>query len=466
LSAAPSPLTAWPPDGRTLHEIGLVDARYPVTGASMWLPHGFALASHVIALFAAELDSRGFERVALPPVVPAAVLDRQRAGGLGDFRGRVFFASSPHWRDEMVLAPTIEGQISSIWADWLGRGMAAPPLRMWSARSVARYEPNVPRPMWNERFVWPFVEAQTGTLEPVDGDVVALMAASERVCRSAGLPVLMVERVGRPGFSPGYASRRFELVTVMPSGAVSTLSSVYDLATRFSEAFGVRVDGQPLRMVNFACSSRLLLSVVGHSLAADGMPAYHPRIAPVQVAVVAERRQHADRAARLAATLRDLGIRARACPGGSGATSQVRWAARHGAPILLRTTLGRLTMQVRPPGSEREASLDEVALGGTIREALADLMTARERRCAAAATGMVTARTSADGIRSSGGMSSALVCGAERCLLRMLDHVDLDVVGRSWPGGASIPDAAGACILCGDPASQRLLVGRKMTGEK
>src|SRR5262249_44773468 len=157
-----------------------------------------------------------------PAIVPDAALERQHRGSLGDFRGRVFYASGPWLGDSMVLAPTVEGQISAIWADWLRERVATPPLRIFTVRSIARYEPNLPRPMWNERFVWPFVEAQTGTLTPADQEIATLMAGSARACALAGLPVIQVERVRRPGSPPGYAARRLELVSLMPSGAVTT----------------------------------------------------------------------------------------------------------------------------------------------------------------------------------------------------------------------------------------------------
>jgi hypothetical protein len=458
-----SSLTAWPPDAGALHVIGLIDARYPLTGATMWLPHGFALASQVIALFVAEFEARGFERVALPAIVPEAALERQHRGGLGDFRGRVYYASSPWLGGDMVLAPTIEGQISSIWADWLRHGIATPPFRMWCVRSIARYEPNVPRPLWNERFVWPFIEAQTGTLSTVDEDIAALMAGSERVCASAALPVIQVERVRRPGSSPGYARRRLELVTLMPSGAVTSLSSVYDLGTRFSEAFDVSVGGRYLQMVNFACSSRLVLAIVGQSLAADGMPAYHPRIAPVQVAVIAGRREHSDRATAIAATLGDVGIRARTCAGPGGVARQVSWAMRHGAPVLLHTTSSGVTLHVRTRGSEQEVPLGDGDPGGEeIRDVLRSLAAAQERRCGAAVASMV----SPDGAAATGMISRARLCGADRCLEGLLDHASLDVIGRSWPTESSTSDSVGECFICRREASQRVLVGRKAAGEK
>jgi hypothetical protein len=362
----------------------------------------------------------------------------------------------------MALVPTIEAQISQIWHDWIAAG-EVPPFRAWTARTVARHESNAVRPLWKERLVWPFIEAHSGCVGAGDRDIENLMLASEAVCLRMGVPVVPLERLRRPGVSGGYALRRLELGTIMPTGEVTILTSVYDLGTRFSEAFDVRSGRDLLTMVNYACSARMILALIGHSLIEDGYPAYHPSVAPVQIGVISAQSGDAPTAADLATAVSALGIRAESYAGVGNLDTQRTRASRHGAPIVLTVSGRSVLIALRAQGTSARSAT--VPLGETVA-AIGGLWTDVLRICSQHCLDQRATLVRHESAPGKGYMCAVPLCDSATCVTNMLDTGSFDVLGRPWPSPWALGGSEPKCHICGNATDLEVLLGQKVAGEK
>ncbi|MER5727699.1 hypothetical protein ABT084_04965 [Streptomyces sp. NPDC002138] len=472
----------WAGDAAALQRSHIINAKYPVSGASGWLPHGYELCSHVVETFRRLFAEAGYEELGLPSAVPLEALERQ-AGSIKSFLDRIYVLhgadgdTAPH-----ALASTIEAQICTVMAQWLDEGRT-PPFRVTSVRTVGRHEGHGMRPLWMERFVWPFFEAQAAFVDEADSDVDFMLHGPGRVCSAIGLPTVAVERLQAPDYGRAYADRRHELVTLLPEGTSTTLTSVYELGTRFSDTFGVRSEGTALSMLNFGFSARLVLALLVHSHAEADKPVYHPSVAPVQLAVVPSLREGAERAHALAEELRARGVRATVFDDRRGHAARVAGARTHGAPLFL-TVRGEGADTVLLLGEDADTGkpVVEDGLAARVEAELAalgaELLRTRERDHRARVRDLAgfPTRADLDGIPAAARLP---LCTADACVSYALEQDVLDVIGRprgayalGADGAEGADGAAGAaaatrpCAHCGTPTGSAVLLGRKFRGEK
>ncbi|MCY0924881.1 hypothetical protein OTB20_01345 [Streptomyces sp. H27-H1] len=472
--------TGWAGDAAALQRSHIIHAKYPVAGASGWLPHGYALCSRVVDAFRGLFAEGGYEELGLPSAVPLSALERQ-AGSIKSFLDRVYLLrdaegqGAPGGGEPLVLASTIEAQISLVMADWLAEGRT-PPFRVTTVRTVGRHEGHGMRPLWMERFVWPFFEAQAAFTGDSAADTAFLLHGPGRVAAGMGLATFAVERVKEPGAGGAYADRRHELVTLLPEGTSTTLTSVYELGTRFSETFGVHSAGEPLSMLNFGFSARLVLALLVHSHADPERPVYHPSVAPVQVAVVPSVLEGIEEAAALAAALGERGVRAEVYDDHRGRRARIAKARSHGAPLFLTVEGpergGQLLL-----GADADAGDPVDPEGGP--DALAEQVTARlealgtelRRVRAAEHSSRVLDLDAFPGPDTVPAAARVPLCRAEACAGAALGNLaGLNVIGRlAGENGVPSDEAAAPhrpCAGCGRPTGSSVLLGRKFRGEK
>jgi prolyl-tRNA synthetase len=428
-----------------LERAGILDTRYPQHGASAWQPHGTRLCDLLVDLFLDEFRTAGYEEIGLPSVVPSQLLRRQ-AESIKDFERRLYFTHG-----DRVVASTVEAQISPVFSRRLKEGRR-PPLRVMAVRSVARHETSSLRPLWKERVVWPFFEAQTAFVDDGEREIDFLVTAPRRICAGLGLPVLAVERLRLTSGATRYADRRLELLVVMPNGQITILTSVYDLGTRFSELFDVSHRGEPVRMLNFAFSARLVLAVLAHSLRADRQ-VYHPRIAPIQVAVVPERDDVGEVGA-VVADLRGRGLRARAVVRGRGVTRRLAQAGDLGAPVVVRLSAAGTGTVVTPGNRPETEAFTDRWKGAAL---------AAERLRQAESDGDPASRRLLSGFFAAGDVARLPVCEAVPCRAALVERVrPHDIAGICY--GETHPQRP--CEVCGAPTAGRALRGSKYQGDK
>jgi hypothetical protein len=452
------------PTSADLERAEIIVSGYPIAGSSAWLPHGFDLCDRVLGRFSAEFEDAGFEELVMPSLVAEATFDQQ-AEAIKDFRRRLYVGEHPDGTGWHVIAPTIEAQISTVFARWLADGDPLP-LRITCVRTVGRHETGGLRPLWKDRLVWPFFEAQVALHGDVGAEIDRLVRMPREVCAGLGLPTLAIERLSAAALSSSYADRRLELVTVLPGGDLTVLTSVYDVGSRFSEAFAVGEGDEPLKMLNFAFSGRLLLALVQHCWAADG-PVYLPGLSPVQVAVLPSRGTSAERLAAVHDALAAAGIRAATMSGRNLAARRQR-AADLGCPVVLHLdeSPGRDLWTERFERTSHPLEQHPAALSAM----RADLDRLDERMRvdrAGVADGWSVPCTDLAEVAArvgSGVLAAVPLCGHGSCPATVADNAGVDLIGRLYTESAV--GAEGACLACGAPNPDTILFGHKIKGEK
>ncbi len=429
----------WAEQRELLERAKVLETRYPMRGVSSWQSHGTDLCLRLVDHFLDEFSAAGYQEIGLPSVVPRELLSRQ-AGSIKDFERRLYFA-----RQDQVVASTIEAQVSPVLARWLDSGVR-PPLRVMTVRSVARHETSTLRPLWKERVVWPFFEAQTAFVENGDEEIDFLVTGPRRVCTRLGLPVVAVERLRLTSGATQYADRRLELLAVMPNGQITILTSVYDLGKRFSTLFEVKHRGTPVQMLNFAFSARLVLAVLAHSLQSD-QKSYHPDLAPIQVVVVPARDDVDVRP--LLSALRAAGLRADDVSNGRGVTDRLTQASDLAAPVVLRLSDDSTGLVVAPGKPWHNRPFRNAGQAAVLADELLAL------------AGQEASRSSSEALDES--VTRLPVCDAIPCHAELVDRVrPLDVAGICY--GEQHDDRP--CEVCGAPTTGRALCGTKYQGDK
>ena len=438
----------------------IVHGGYPMSGASTWYPHGYALGRNVLDRAAEALKAAGYEELILPTLIPES--DFALQGEIKSFLDRVYLVRNGNPAlGEFVIKPTIEAQISRIYHAWSSTSEL--PFRVFTRRSVGRYEGGKTSPLWKERIVWPFVEAHAALTSQADiaPEILALATATDVFARDCALPILTVERLKTNKRLTEYARRRLEAVTIMPSGKVSALSSIYDLGDRFSRVYDVHTSaGSFSPMVNFGFSGRLILAMLAHN-ARDALPIHPPLVAPIQVATICQTATDLARARTFVSRCRASGIRAAIIETRGSAEARAIRAKELGAPLLANVHDGKINLEPRlnipTSGGKSEATM-KAALSRLQRELETQNLTRhRAHIVRLASLGDVREVVAAERV--------ALVplCSEEECQAAVRpEGADHDIIGALFSDEA--PPMS--CASCKRSATQEVLLGVKYHREK
>jgi hypothetical protein len=440
-----------------LTQFEIVHGGYPISGASTWYPHGYRLASNVLDRAAEALTAAGYVELVLPTLIPLTEFARQ--GEIKDFLDRVYLVGD-HSAPDFVIKPTIEAQVSRIFRAW--SATAEPPFRVFTRRSVGRYEGGKTSPLWKERVVWPFVEAHAALASQADvqDEIEGLVAATDAFARQCALPLLTVERLKTNKRLTEYAHRRLEAVTIMPSGKVSALSSIYDLGDRFSRVYGVCAPtGRFSPMVNFGFSGRLILAMLAHN-AREALPVHPPSVAPIQLAAISETFADVNTARSFVAHWRANGIRATTIETRGPSKARTLRAKELGVPLLATVHQNKISLE--PRLSVRTAANPDLTPQTALRQLQAELETENRSRHDRQIVRM-TELANVSAVVAAGQVALAPLCSDEKCQTAARpDGSAYDIVGALLSD--DVP--SGACASCNSPATQEVLLGVKYHREK
>ncbi len=446
----------------------IVDPSYPISGASSWFPHGYFLADKILSLAADELEKIGYGEIGLPSFVSIEDF-RKQAQHIKSFLDRVYMARPSGSDRPQVIKSTIEAQISPIFAGWFNQRERLP-FRVYTRRSVGRYETGKTTPLWKERLVWPFFEAHCATYTDVDLEIDNLDKATKSFCRSICLPILKVERLKTNRRLQEYSKRRIEAITIMPSGLITVLTSIYDLGENFSRVFDVgNKDEGYLDMINFAFSGRLILAMLGYHFRGE-IPIYPPKIAPFQVAIIPIRGNDPSllkAAQNVYDKLSRAGQRNILLTGNKSFRKRCSRANMLGAPLRLFIGYEEIAVNVvkvcsQFDGSEEAVSTQE--LYTNVKNKLSDTEQKLWRsNLSLHNSHIVLAETKEETIEAIAAGQTVItwLCSDPNCI-SPLEESNGEIIGRLDP--ETEKDAK--CIICRKAATQTILYGRKYKGDK
>lgn len=456
----------WLQNGLISSEI--VDPSYPVSGASSWFPHGYHLANNVLNAAASELESIGYGEIGLPSFVSIEHF-RQQAENIKSFLDRVYLARPSGCEEPQVIKSTIEAQISPIFARWLEKGQS-PPFRVYTRRSVGRYEMGKTSPLWKERLVWPFFEAHCATATGVETEIQRLDQATHAFCHEVCMPVISVERLKTNRRLQEYANRRIEAITIMPSGFITILTSIYDLGDRFSRVYGVGDrDLGYLNMVNFAFSGRLILAMIGHNFREDG-PIYPPRVAPFQFAVIPIRGDDSEIhefALSIYKLLSSAGYRGVLISGKESFRRRSRQASAFGVPLHLfvgHQEIETESVKIVSPSDKSVNFISIQDLQIDLDKRLSDIQEQLLRSNFSQSNARVVALETKEEVKEAITLKKTVttwLCSDQACI-SILTETGGEIIGRL----NQEPSSKIKCVICQQKPTQTILIGRKYRGEK
>ncbi|MEM1619314.1 MAG: proline--tRNA ligase [Fervidicoccaceae archaeon] len=462
---------------KVLSDAELYDyGRYPVKGAGVWMPYGFALRRNVLEVVRRHLDSTGHEEVLFPMLIPEELLVKEEEHVAG-FRDQVLWVTHGGLEEldiKYALRPTSETSISYMESLWLSSYKQLPK-KYYQVVSVFRYETKATRPMIRLREVTTFKEAHTAhaSFEDAERQVLEAIEIYKKIFDELRVPYAISKRPDWDKFAGALYTIAFD--TVFPDGRVLQIGTVHHLGQAFSKALDVKIqladeDHDYVWQTSYGLSDRIIASVV--AIHGDVRGLILPfAIAPIQVVIVPiparseeVRRRIEELVSSLASQLAECGLRVKVdlreelTPG----RKFYEWETK-GVPLRLEVGAaevesGEIVVARRDTLTKTKVKREDLCrelrrLGQEIDSNLS----ARAWRWLREHYAVVKSVDEARSVLSSvGGIVEVPWCGRSSCGKGLEDRIDARALGTPLDEVR----ASGDCPLCGRPSVTSLRFAR------
>jgi len=269
----------------------LVDRRYPIKGAHVWLPYGWKIVRNLDEIIRREIEATGHEEVQFPTLVPEGYFKRE-AEHIRGFEGQVFWITHAGYNrleERYLLRPTSESAMYPLFSLWI-RTHRDLPLRIYQIVNVFRYETKQTRAFIRMR-EFHFFEAHTAhaTYEDAEEQIKSHLKVVERVIRdSLRLYYLVDIRPEWDKFAGAYYSIGVD--AIMPDGRVLQIATVHQYKDNFSRAYNITYKDEKgeehyVHQTTFGMSERLIGAIVMAHGDDHGL-IIPPAVAPIQAVIV------------------------------------------------------------------------------------------------------------------------------------------------------------------------------------
>jgi len=351
----------------------------PVRGTMVIRPYGYALWERMQAEMDARIKVAGAQNAYFPLFIPDSYLKREaeHVEGFSPELAVVTHAGGKELEEPIVVRPTSETVIGEFMAKWVQSYRDLPLLlNQWA--NVVRWELRPRVFLRTSEFLWQ--EGHTAHADREDARDYARKILHEVyedfMVNVLAMPVMVGRKTAKERFAG--AINTLTLEGMMGDTKALQMGTSHELGQNFARVFDITFsDSTGQRQIAWTTSWGSSTRIVGGLIMAHGDDAglrVPPRLAPVQVVVLAVKEEAAERAAALAAELRAAGIRVEAdlrtdTPFGRRA---VDWELK-GVPVRVEIgprdlAEGSATLVRRIPGSKQPVPLAGVAAAA--REAL------------------------------------------------------------------------------------------------
>ncbi len=351
----------------------------PVRGTMVIRPYGYALWERMQAEMDARIKAAGAQNAYFPLFIPDSYLKREaeHVEGFSPELAVVTHAGGKELDEPIVVRPTSETVIGEFMAKWVQSYRDLPLLlNQWA--NVVRWELRPRVFLRTSEFLWQ--EGHTAHADREDARDYARKILHEVyedfMVNVLAMPVVVGRKTAKERFAG--AINTLTLEGMMGDAKALQMGTSHELGQNFARVFDIHFsDSTGQRQIVWTTSWGSSTRMVGGLIMAHGDDAglrVPPRLAPVQVVVLAVKEEAAERAAALAAELRAAGIRVEAdlrtdTPFGRRA---VDWELK-GVPVRVEIgprdlAEGSATLVRRIPGSKQPVPLAGVAAAA--REAL------------------------------------------------------------------------------------------------
>ncbi len=365
----------------------------PVRGTMVIRPYGYAIWERIQAEIDQRIKVAGARNAYFPLFIPQSYLAReaQHVEGFSPELAVVTHAGGEELREPIVVRPTSETVIGEFMAKWIQSYRDLPLLlNQWA--NVVRWELRPRLFLRSSEFLWQ--EGHTAHVSAADAAAYArrihLEVYRDFLVNVLGVPVLVGIKSPRERFAGAINSLTCE--GMMRDGKALQMSTSHELGDNFARAFDIRFQDESGESVwchttSWGSSTRLVGGLIMAHGDEDGL-VLPPRLAPVQVVVVAVRDEAAvvQECERIAVSLRAVGLRVEVDQGRASLGRRLTEWELKGVPVRVEVgprdlAEGVVTIARRDGGRDtvtpERLAVHLPVLLETIQEDLLDRATAR-----------------------------------------------------------------------------------------
>ena len=286
----------------------------PVRGTMVIRPYGFALWERIQAEMDARIKACGAQNAYFPLFIPQSHLSReaQHVEGFSPELAVVTHAGGKQLDEPVVVRPTSETVVGEFMAKWVQSYRDLPLLlNQWA--NVVRWELRPRIFLRTSEFLWQ--EGHTAHADHDDARDYARRilheAYEDLMLRLLAVPVVVGRKTRRERFAGAINTLTCEAMT--RDGKALQMGTSHELGQNFARAFDIGYlspDGRRelAWTTSWGSSTRMVGGVIMVHGDDDGLR-IPPALAPTQVVVIAIKADAVDAVAKIAAELRDAGLR-------------------------------------------------------------------------------------------------------------------------------------------------------------
>jgi prolyl-tRNA synthetase len=290
----------------------------PVRGTMVIRPYAYALWERMQAALDARIKATGAENVSLPMLIPQSYLEREaeHIEGFSPELAVVTHAGGKELGEPVVLRPTSETLFGEMMAKWIQSHRDLPLLlNQWA--NVVRWEMRPRLFLRTTEFLWQEGHTAHATAEDASAYArrIQLDVYRDFLQNMLAIPVLVGVKTARERFAGAVNTLTCE--AMMGDGKAVQMATSHELGQNFATAFDITYTDasgqvQTCWTTSWGSSTRM----VGGLIMAHGDDSglrLPPRVAPVQVVVIAVKDDERTMAAArgLVAELTGAGVRVR-----------------------------------------------------------------------------------------------------------------------------------------------------------
>jgi prolyl-tRNA synthetase len=447
----------------------------PVRGCMIVRPYGWALWENIQATLDKRFKATGHVNAAFPLLIPKSFIEKEQShvAGFSPELAVVTIGGGEKLEEPLVIRPTSETIIGHAYAKWIQSYRDLPVLiNQWN--SVVRWELRTKLFLRTLEFYWQEGHTAHATLPEAEAETRQMLDIyTDFAVNEAAVPVIPGRKSASERFAG--ADQTYSIEAMMGDGKALQAGTSHNLGQNFAKAFNIRyLDREGALQFCWTTSWGLSTRFIGAIIMVHGddqgliLP---PRLAPIQVVVVPiwkndeEKSQVLLAASKVREGLLTANIRVRTDEreGMSPGFKFNDWEMR-GVPLRIEigpkdVAKGSVVLARRDrPGKEGKSFVPQEGLPETVARMLEEIQKALLERARAFRDAHTQEPGNYEEFKTAieTGFAVAYWCGGEDCEKRIKDETKATV--RCIPLDQKV--GPGACILCGQPATEKGVFGR------
>ena len=451
----------------------------PVCGCMIVRPYGWALWENIQQALDRRFKATGHVNAAFPLLIPRSFIDKEKhhVEGFSPELAVVTIGGGEELAEPLVVRPTSETIIGHMWSKWIQSYRDLPVLmNQWN--SVVRWELRTKLFLRTLEFYWQEGHTAHATRQEAEAETRQMLDIyTDFAVNDAAIPVIP----GRKSDSEKFAGAEttYSIEAMMGDGKALQSGTSHFLGQNFSQAFEIRYLDQGGQLqhcwtTSWGLSTRFIGAIIMVHGDDQGL-ILPPKLAPYQAVIVPifktdEERERVLGAARgMQQQLVAAGFRVKLDEreGLSPGFKFNDWEMR-GVPLRIElgpkdvASASAVLARRDKPGREGKVSAPQQEIVTRVERLLGEIQQSLyDRALAFRQTNTREAKTYDELKRAvENGFALSFWCGRAECEAKIKEETKATMRCIPLEQGHAQPGAAGRCVHCGQPASERAIFAR------